>query len=302
MDASTLRQLSRQLVRQLGMLDSQCGSMALTPVQAHTLIELEQSPATVNEMALRLLVDKSNASRTLAVLLNQGLVQSVSNPLDKRSQIFRLTQSGTEKLSALHQQLNTQVDSWLAQMDQDEIYQLGRSLARYTKSMQAASRQDGFQIRQLTALDNASIAAVVRRVSAEYGLTTDKGYGVADPTLDYMNEVYQPDNSCYWVVEHNHRILGGGGIAPLPGEQGICELQKMYFLPELRGRGLARKLAVTALNFARRHGYQGCYLETTANLTEAIALYESLGFVRILHAMGNTGHDACEVRMLKALD
>ena len=301
MDASTLRQLSRQLVRQLGMLDSECGSMALTPVQAHTLIELEQSPATVNEMALRLRVDKSNASRTLAVLLNQGLVQSASNPLDRRSQIFQLTATGREKLSALHQQLNTQVDGWLAQMDQDEIEQLGRSLKRYTKSMQAASRQEGYRISPLSALDNASIAAVIRRVSAEYGLTADKGYGVADPTLDSMSEVYLPDNCCYWVIEHNHRILGGGGIAPLSGEEGICELQKMYFLPELRGRGLARKLAVTALRFARHQGYKACYLETTANLTEAIALYESLGFVRIPNAMGNTGHDACEVRMLKTL-
>ncbi|GAB3528293.1 bifunctional helix-turn-helix transcriptional regulator/GNAT family N-acetyltransferase [Photobacterium alginatilyticum] len=299
MNAKTLRQLSRQLVRQLGMLDNHCGSMALTPVQAHTLIELEHSAATVNEMAHRLNVDKSNASRTLAILLNQGLVQSVPNPLDKRSQIFELTTTGRDKLTALHQQLNIQVDNWLDQMDTDEIDQLGASLKRYTKSMQAASRQEGYEIRQLNPLDNAAVAAVIRRVSAEYGLTADKGYGVADPTLDTMSEVYQHDGSRYWVIEHNNRILGGGGVAPLAGEENICELQKMYFLPELRGRGLARKLAVTALRFAREQGYQGCYLETTANLTEAIALYQSLGFVSISHPMGNTGHDACEVRMLK---
>lgn len=299
MDAKTLRQLSRQLVRQLGMLDNHCGSMALTPVQAHTLIELEHSAATVNEMAHRLNVDKSNASRTLAILLNQGLVQSVPNPLDKRSQIFELTTTGKDKLTALHQQLNTQVDNWLDQMDTDEIDQLGASLKRYTKSMQATSRQEGYEIRQLNPLDNTAVAAVIRRVSAEYGLTADKGYGVADPTLDTMSEVYQHDGSRYWVIEHNNRILGGGGVAPLAGEDKICELQKMYFLPELRGRGLARKLAVTALGFAREQGYQGCYLETTSNLTEAIALYQSLGFVKIPHPMGNTGHDACEVRMLK---
>ncbi|MGR5148379.1 bifunctional helix-turn-helix transcriptional regulator/GNAT family N-acetyltransferase [Photobacterium alginatilyticum] len=299
MDAKTLRQLSRQLVRQLGMLDNHCGSMALTPVQAHTLIELEHSAATVNEMAHRLNVDKSNASRTLAILLNQGLVQSVPNPLDKRSQIFELTAPGRDKLTALHLQLNTQVDNWLDQMDTDEIDQLGASLKRYTKSMQATSRQEGYEIRQLNLLDNAAVAAVIRRVSAEYGLTADKGYGVADPTLDTMSEVYQHDGSRYWVIEHNNRILGGGGVAPLAGEDKICELQKMYFLPELRGRGLARKLAVTALRFAREQGYRGCYLETTADLTEAIALYQSLGFVSISHPMGNTGHDACEVRMLK---
>ncbi|MEJ2765737.1 helix-turn-helix domain-containing GNAT family N-acetyltransferase [Photobacterium sp. MCCC 1A19761] len=299
MDANTLRQLSRQLVRQLGMLDGQCGNMALTPVQAHTLIELANQPATVNEMATRLQVDKSNASRNLAVLLNQQWAETRPNPQDGRSQIYQLTPQGAQQLEQLHGVLNRQVDAWLTQMDTDEVAQLGRSLARYSKSIQAAAKQAGYQIRPITALDNAAVAAVIRRVSAEYGLTADKGYGVADPTLDQMSDVYQGDGCAYWVIEHQHRILGGGGIAPLAGEATLCELQKMYFLPELRGRGLARKLAVQALRFARTQGYRGCYLETTANLSEAIALYESLGFVRIPQALGNTGHDACEVRMLK---
>ncbi|UTV27375.1 bifunctional helix-turn-helix transcriptional regulator/GNAT family N-acetyltransferase [Photobacterium atrarenae] len=299
MDANTLRQLSRQLVRHLGMLDSQCGNMALSPVQAHTLIELADHPATVNEMAVRLQVDKSNASRNLAMLLNQQWVETQPNPQDGRSQIYQLTAQGMQKLEALHDALNGQVDAWLAQMDDDEAAQLGRSLARYSKSIQAAAKQDGYVIRPLTPLDNAATAAVIRRVSAEYGLTTDKGYGVADPILDRMSEVYQADGSAYWVIEYQRRILGGGGIAPLAGEATLCELQKMYFLPELRGRGLARKLAVKALRFARAQGYRGCYLETTANLGEAIALYESLGFVQIPQALGSTGHDACEVRMLK---
>ncbi|WP_330960460.1 bifunctional helix-turn-helix transcriptional regulator/GNAT family N-acetyltransferase [Photobacterium sp. 53610] len=299
MDAQTLRQLSRQLVRQLGMLDSQCGNMDLTPVQAHVLIELEAQPCTVNDMATRLNVDKSNASRTLAVLSNAGLVISRPHPDDKRSQIATLTPEGAARLAELHQRLNAQVDGFLAQMDVDEIEQLSQSLQRYRKAMVMAGRQHGYTIRPLTPLDNAAIAAVVRRVSAEYGLTADKGYGVADPTLDSMSEVYQPARHAYWVIEHQHRVLGGGGIAALTGTEDICELQKMYFLPELRGRGLARKLAVKALRFAREQGYRACYLETTSNLVEAIALYESLGFHHIQEPMGSTGHDACEIRMVK---
>ncbi|QUJ67892.1 MarR family transcriptional regulator [Photobacterium sp. GJ3] len=299
MDAQTLRHLSRQLVRQLGMLDNQCGNIDLTPVQAHTLIELEAAPCTVSDMATLLKVDKSNASRTLAVLSNLGLIRFHPHPDDKRSQIATLTPAGQTKLTALHYSLNTQVEGFLAQMDLDEIKALGASLARYKKSMVMASRQQGYAIRPLTPLDNASIAAVIRKVSAEYGLTADKGYGVADPTLDSMSEVYQADRHEYWVIEHHHRVLGGGGIAALAGEADVCELQKMYFLPELRGLGLARKLAVKALRFAREQGYRACYLETTANLVEAIALYESLGFHHIEEPMGNTGHDACEIRMVK---
>lgn len=36
-------------------------------------------------------------------------------------------------------------------------------------------------MRRLTQQDNPAIARVIRQVSAEYGLTADKGYTVADP-------------------------------------------------------------------------------------------------------------------------
>lgn len=35
MDAASLRAQSRLLVRELGMLDRQCGNLDITPVQAH---------------------------------------------------------------------------------------------------------------------------------------------------------------------------------------------------------------------------------------------------------------------------
>lgn len=45
-------------------------------------------------------------------------------------------------------------------------------------------------LRRITAADNAAIARVIRQVSAEYGLTADKGYTVADPNLDELYELY----------------------------------------------------------------------------------------------------------------
>ncbi|KKD58704.1 acetyltransferase [Grimontia sp. AD028] len=167
--------------------------------------------------------------------------------------------------------------------------------------MEQSERQKGFTLRLLEPADNAAIATVIRKVSEECGLTADKGYSVADPTLDVLSESYKVDNAAYWVVEQNGKILGGGGIAPLPGEEGVCELQKMYFRPELRGRGFARRLAAMAMKFARNQGYHSCYLETTACLKEAIRLYESLGFKRVDAPLGNTGHTDCEVAMLKKL-
>ncbi|WJV53474.1 GNAT family N-acetyltransferase [Prodigiosinella aquatilis] len=158
------------------------------------------------------------------------------------------------------------------------------------------------QLRPITVGDNAAIASVIRRVSAEFELTADKGYTVSDPDLDVLFQVYSRSKSAYWLVVYDDEIVGGGGIAPLSGgDKDICELQKMYFLPVARGKGMAKQLALKALDFARRQGFQRCYLETTSHLTNAISLYEKLGFQHIPCAMGNTGHTDCEVRMLKQL-
>lgn len=158
------------------------------------------------------------------------------------------------------------------------------------------------RVRPVSAADNPHIAQVIRTVSAEFGLTADKGYTVSDPNLDRLFELYSEANSAYWVIELDGEIVGGGGVAPLQcSAPDVCELQKMYFLPQLRGRGMARQLALQAFDFARARGFKRCYLETTASLTQAIRLYEKLGFQHIDGPMGCTGHVDCEVRMLKAL-
>ncbi|MDE1189747.1 MAG: GNAT family N-acetyltransferase [Pantoea sp.] len=158
------------------------------------------------------------------------------------------------------------------------------------------------QVRPITAADNPLIAQVIRAVSAEFGLTADKGYTVSDPNLDRLFELYSEANSAYWIVEHQGKVLGGGGVAPLAcSAPDICELQKMYFMPEVRGFGLARDLALRAMDYARQQGFRRCYLETTGSLTRAIKLYESLGFTLIEEALGCTGHVDCEVRMLRTL-
>lgn len=303
MDPRPLRALSRDLVRELGMLSQQCGELALSPLEAHLLIELESGPATNQQLAERLRIDKSNASRPLARLAERELISWHPHPSDGRSKEARLTIAGQAQLLDLHQEMDSAMEETLAQLTLAEREQLWEGLRLYRSALSRARRQQGYRIRSITPADNPAIAAVVRAVSAEYGLTADKGYGVADPNLDFLHETYLGERSRYWVIEGpDGTILGGGGIAPLAGEEGqVCELQKMYFMPSLRGLGLGRRLVLQALDEARSLGYQRCYLETTAVLREATALYESLGFEHLPGPLGSTGHDACEICMVLAL-
>lgn len=157
-------------------------------------------------------------------------------------------------------------------------------------------------IRAIEEKDNAGIARVIREVSAEHGLTADKGFAVADPILDTLYEVYHQPRSAYWVVEMDGEVVGGGGIAPLAGGDGnTCELQKMYLSSKLRGKGIAKKIVLQSLEFGKEQGFSRCYLETTDILKAAVGLYEKLGFEFIDEALGNTGHSDCEIRMVKPL-
>ena len=106
----------------------------------------------------------------------------------------------------------------------------------------------------------------------------------------------------YFVVEREGRVMGGGGIAPLEGaDPGICELRKMYFLPELRGMGAGSALIAKCLDAARQLDYAKCYLETLTGMHAAQALYEKHGFERIPTALGATGHFGCNRFYLRAL-
>ncbi|MFM4944160.1 GNAT family N-acetyltransferase [Aeromonas bivalvium] len=302
MDPRPLRALSRELVRELGMLSQQCGSLALSPLEAHLLIELESGPATNQQLADRLRIDKSNASRPLARLAERDLIAWQPHPSDGRSKEAQLTAFGQDQLKELHRQMDETMAEALAQLSPAESEQIWEGMRRYRSALSRARRQQGYVIRPIIPADNARIAAVIRAVSAEYGLTADKGYGVADPNLDFLHETYRGERSRYWVIEGPAgTLLGGGGIAPLAGAPDVCELQKMYFLPALRGLGLGRRLVLLALAEARALGYQRCYLETTEVLREATTLYESLGFEHLPGPLGCTGHDACEICMVLEL-
>ncbi|MEZ9175224.1 bifunctional helix-turn-helix transcriptional regulator/GNAT family N-acetyltransferase [Vibrio kanaloae] len=301
MNSQQLRDYSRQTVRLLGMLDKQCGDVDLTPVQAHTLGEIQLQPITINQLAQQLNVDKSNASRTVTGLIKLGLVESLENPTDKRSQLVALTTQGIDALSQLDQQQSIFFEKVLSALNGNEQQLLKQGLESYLKGLTKACQADEFVLRPLTESDNQQLAEVIRQVSAEHGLTEDKGYGVADPTLDDMYSVYSQANAMYWVIEHNGKIVGGGGFAPLAGKPNVCELQKMYFLPQTRGHGLAKRIVALSLKQAKQLGYQHIYLETTECLGAAVKLYEKLGFEHLDSAWGETGHDACEVVMAKSL-
>lgn len=160
---------------------------------------------------------------------------------------------------------------------------------------------DQLVIRPVRKSDNEELARVLREVLVEMGVPK-VGTAYADKALDEMFETYDVPNATYFVVDDGKRLLGGAGIAQLANYEGpVCELQKMYFLKEIRGKGIGVKMMQTCLDFAREHGFEQVYIETMPYMEAAQKLYKRSGFNYIDGPMGDTGHSACPIHMLKDL-
>lgn len=160
-----------------------------------------------------------------------------------------------------------------------------------------------YKMRLIKKEDNTQAAKIVRAVLAEFGCSGD-GFACNDADTDDLYTAYQKTGSSFWVIVNTQtaKIAGGGGFSQLKGtelQDGICELQKFYFLPELRGKGFGKKLFDLAINEAITLGYNYMYIETVPQMQQAISLYHKFGFEFIGSHMGNTGHqNNCSVFML----
>jgi putative acetyltransferase len=156
-------------------------------------------------------------------------------------------------------------------------------------------------LRLIETRDDAAMARIIRTVMPEFG-ATGSGFAINDPEVDWMSRAYAEPRSAYFVVERDGAVIGGGGVAPLAGgDEGTCELRKMYFLPEARGIGAGAAMMARCLQAARGFGFRQCYLETLCGMDAAMRLYERSGFERIQTPLGATGHGGCNTFYLLKL-
>jgi putative acetyltransferase len=156
-------------------------------------------------------------------------------------------------------------------------------------------------IRQIRGADNTPLAALIREVFREFKIDRP-GTVYTDPTTDTLYELFREKGSVYWVAEQEGKLLGGCGIYPTPGlPSGCVELVKLYLSAPARGKGLGNTLLRKSLDSAKEMGYRQVYLESLPELSKAVDMYERAGFVMLDRTLGDSGHYACHIWMLKEL-
>jgi len=168
-------------------------------------------------------------------------------------------------------------------------------------------------VRLIQPADNPAVAHVIRTVMPEFSCVGE-GFSINDPEVEEMAGAYSAADADFFVIEMDTggaagaaegsgtRVVGCAGFAPLAGGDGnVCELRKMYVLPEGRGHGGGRLLMDACLRGARAAGFTRMYLETVAGMTDAAAVYAKYGFEYLDGPLGATGHGGCDRYMILEL-
>jgi putative acetyltransferase len=301
--AATVRRLGREMVRELGVLESASSPVHASLTQCHVLVELERNGTlTANELADLLIVDKSAISRTVTQLTDLGLVSMRVDPSDQRRKPLALTANGLKRAIDIHVSANGRVQEALSHLNPEELQVVLQGMTFYVKALHRARQQKDFTVRLSTKADNPSMTRLIRDVLAEYGGCPE---GSLSDSLELgdIYKAYNLDNAKFYVLERNGRVVGCGGIRPIGKPFGIstCELRRMYFLPEARGLGLGKLLLQRFLDDAALLGYKRCYLETKSNMIHAQKLYERFSFTRIKESLSKS-RNGCDLFYIKDLN
>lgn len=123
--------------------------------------------------------------------------------------------------------------------------------------------------------------AAVQLLWREYwtSLALDDGFQDFGREIASLPGAYAPPRGAVLVACVDGEPVGTVALRPLPRES-ACEAKRLYVRPEYRGQGIGRALLDHVLRFARDARYDAVYADTLPSLTEAIGMYEAMGFER----------------------
>ena len=121
----------------------------------------------------------------------------------------------------------------------------------------------------------------IRKLFKQYAdsLDFDLDFQQFDNELDTLPGDYAPPDGCLILAEDAGQRAGCVALRRLENE--ICEMKRLYVLPDFRDQGIGKTLAQAVINEARFKGYTKMRLDTIESMHAARALYVSLGFYPI---------------------
>ena len=305
-----VRDVHRQLVRELGLMSPSFAGTAYSPTACHAIWDIAHSDSstTVAGLSDSLIIDEASVQRTLFDLLDAGELherggadeddEGLTAPTTTTTSTFSLTSKGQQTvrdLDASGQEQATRALTGLPPHDQELILS---GLRLYTHSL-SLQRHDRDTFRPIQAVEILSgwqpglIGRALEMHATYYASTVGFGSffesslatGLADLVSRFGSSSEKRNNA--WSAKIGGRIVG---TVFIDGDRYIgqnrAHLRAFIVDGGARGGGIGKKLLTKAVEFVDARGFEETHLWTFSGLDAARRMYESFGFVLQQESVG----------------
>lgn len=99
-----------------------------------------------------------------------------------------------------------------------------------------------------------------------------------DRELESLATRYGPPGGKAFLARRDGEVVGCGAYRRRSDE--FCEMKRLFVPDRFRGLGIGRELCAAIIASAREERFRLMRLDTAAQMSEAVALYQAIGFRR----------------------
>jgi DNA-binding MarR family transcriptional regulator len=268
-----VRRFNRVVTERVGALNDHFLGGPRPLGEARLLWEVGPTGCEVRLLRSRLGLDSGYMSRLLRSLESAGLVKVAANAGDQRVRVARLTAAGRRERAGLDERSDKLAESLLAPLNPQQQERLVRAMREVERLLVAAT----VEIRPVDPEEPAARYCLAEYV-AELNARSTRHFDPSVGATALPHEVRPPAGQFFVAYLHGEPI-GCGAVKHHTGEP--AEIKRMWIAPQARALGLGRRLLETLEACAVAGGADVAHIETSAVLTEALALYRSSGWVEV---------------------
>jgi DNA-binding MarR family transcriptional regulator/GNAT superfamily N-acetyltransferase len=268
-----VRRFNRTVTARSGALSDHFLGLKRPLGEARVLWEIGLDGCEVRLLRLRLGLDSGYLSRVLRSLEADGLVSVSAGAEDGRIRVARLSAGGIAARATLDRRADEHARALLATLS-------ARQQARLAAAMRDVERLLTSASVQISAVDpeHRDARYCLAEYVAELNRRSERGFDPSVGATALPHEVRPPAGEFFVAYLHDAPI-GCGAVKHHAGAP--AEIKRMWIAPSARGLGLGRRLLEHLEASARVAGARVARIETSAILTEALALYRRTGWIEV---------------------
>lgn len=268
-----VRRFNRVVTERAGALNDHFLGRGRPLGEARLLWEIGVDGCEVRLLRARLGLDSGYVSRLLRSLERAGLVKVVAGERDRRVRVARLTGAGRRERAALDRRSDAFARSLLEPLTADQRDRLLTAMGEVERLLAATSVE-------IHAVDpeHPDARYCLAEYVAELNRRSERGFDPSVGATALPHDVRPPAGQ-FFVAYRRGEPIGCGAVKHHSG--GPAEIKRMWIARSARGLALGRRLLERLEACARAGGARVGRIETSAVLTEALALYRSTGWVEV---------------------